>query len=195
MLCVGNVHSKFNPSLPLGYYGNAIVIPAAITIVRNLLHNPLGYIVELVKQAKASITKEYVKSLAALMVIKAKQLHFIEEVEVVSFLVSYLTRTRLEDIDFGWGKVVFAGVAKAVGVKSFLVSTKSKKGEVGTSVPICFPALAMERFKKELGNMLNLKGHPIQGKEESNLFIYFNIFVKVELGIVFEITTMIKSPK
>ncbi|TYG38146.1 hypothetical protein ES288_D13G198300v1, partial [Gossypium darwinii] len=140
MLCVGNLRSKFNPSLPLGYYGNAIVFPAVITTVRNLLHNPLGYTVELLKQAKASMTKEYAKSVAALMVLRAKQLNF--TVVVGSFVA------------------VFAGAAKAVGVISFFVSTKSKKGEVGTSVPICLPAPAMDRFEKELDNML--KGHPIQ---------------------------------
>ncbi|XP_052482068.1 benzyl alcohol O-benzoyltransferase-like isoform X2 [Gossypium raimondii] len=158
MLCVGNLRSKFNPSLPLGYYGNAIVFPAVITTVRNLLHNPLGYTVELLKQAKASMTKEYAKSVAALMVLRAKQLNF--TVVVGSFVVSDLTKIGFEDIDFGWGKAVFAGEAKAVGVISFFVSTKSKKGEVGTSVPICLPAPAMERFEKELDNML--KGHPIQ---------------------------------
>ncbi|TYJ01844.1 hypothetical protein E1A91_A13G183100v1 [Gossypium mustelinum] len=155
MLCTGNLRSKFNPSLPLGYYGNVIVFPAAITTVRNLLHNPLGYTVELVKQAKASMTKEYAKSVAALMVLRAKQLNFTKIVG--SFVVSDLTKIGFEDIDFGWGKAVFAGAAKAVGVISFFVSTKSTKGEVGTSVPICLPAPAMERFEKELDNML--KGH------------------------------------
>lgn len=90
MLCVGNLRSKFNPSLPLGYYGNAIVFPAVITTVRNLLHNPLGYTVELLKQAKASMTKEYAKSVAALMVLRAKQLNF--TVVVGSFVVSDLTK-------------------------------------------------------------------------------------------------------
>ncbi|KAG4166853.1 hypothetical protein ERO13_A13G158575v2 [Gossypium hirsutum] len=154
MLCTGNLRSKFNPSLPLGYYGNVIVFPAAITTVRNLFHNLLGYTVELVKQAKASMTKEYAKSVAALMVLRAKQLNFTKIVG--SFVVSDLTKIGFEDIDFGWGKAVFAGAAKAVGVISFFVSTKSTKGEVGTSVPICLPAPAMERFEKELDM---LKGH------------------------------------
>ncbi|MBA0783869.1 hypothetical protein Gotri_001519 [Gossypium trilobum] len=143
-----------------------------IITVRNLLHNPLGYTVEL-KQAKASMTKEYAKSVAALMVLRAKQLNF--TVVVGSFVVSDLTKIGFEDIDFGWGNAVFAGAAKAVGVISFFVSTKSKKGEVGTSVPICLPAPAMERFEKELDNML--KGHPIQ------------VF-----SIIFKITIMIESP-
>ncbi|PPS07964.1 hypothetical protein GOBAR_AA12676 [Gossypium barbadense] len=158
MLCTGNLRSKFNPSLPLGYYGNVIVFPAAITTVRNLLHNPLGYTVELVKQAKASMTKEYAKSVAALMVLRAKQLNFTKIVG--SFVVSDLTKIGFEDIDFGWGKVVFAGAAKAVGVISFFVSTKSTKGEVGTSVPICLPAPAMERFEKELDISLIFILHP-----------------------------------
>ncbi|PPR89478.1 hypothetical protein GOBAR_AA31217 [Gossypium barbadense] len=74
---------------------------------KNLCHNPLGYI-----QAKASVTLEYVKSLAALIVIRGKRLHFPDDVELY------------------------------------------EKGEVGTLVPICLPAPAIERFANELDNML-----------------------------------------
>ncbi|XP_022742022.1 benzyl alcohol O-benzoyltransferase-like isoform X2 [Durio zibethinus] len=71
LLCVVNVRSKLNPPSPSGFYGNAIVFSAAITTARKLCQNPLGYAVELVKQAKESVTEEYVKSAADFMVIKA----------------------------------------------------------------------------------------------------------------------------
>ncbi|TYH81991.1 hypothetical protein ES332_D02G025100v1 [Gossypium tomentosum] len=81
------------------------IAPTAITTIKNLCHNPLGYIVELIKQAKASMTEKYLKSLAALIVIRGKRLYFSDDVE------SY-----------------------------------TKKGEVGTVVPICLLAPAIERF-------------------------------------------------
>ncbi|XVF30601.1 hypothetical protein REPUB_Repub16aG0072400 [Reevesia pubescens] len=160
MLCIVNSRSKFNPPLPSGYYGNAFVFPAAITTARKLGQNPLGYAVELVKQAKASVTEEYVKSVASLMVIKGKRLPFTPVVG--SYMISDLTKSGFGDVDFGWGKAVFAGPAKGVGVISFFISARNKKGEVGTLVPICLPSPAMERFAKELENML--KEQPIEGE-------------------------------
>ncbi|KAL4325822.1 hypothetical protein GQ457_11G014550 [Hibiscus cannabinus] len=151
MLCAVNVRSRMEPLLPQGYYGNVFVFPAAKTTVKNLGENPLGYAVELVKQVKSSVTEEYIKSVAALMVIRGKQLLFPNVIG--SFIISDLTKFGLEDVDFGWGKAVFAGTARAVGVISFFVQAKNKKGEAGTSVAICLPAPAMERFVQELDNM------------------------------------------
>ncbi|KAK8660929.1 hypothetical protein V6N13_051835 [Hibiscus sabdariffa] len=163
MLCLANLRPRSNLSLPPGYYGNAIVFPAAVTTVGELLRNPLGYVVELVRQVKASATKEYAKSVAALMVIRAKQLS--SPNVACSYSMSDLTGMRFEDIDYGWGKAVYAAPAKVVGVVSFMIPTKSKTGDNGCSVLICLPTLAMERFDKEIVNMLN--GYPIQHSEES----------------------------
>ncbi|KAK8591416.1 hypothetical protein V6N13_031462 [Hibiscus sabdariffa] len=165
MLCAVNVNSKMKPPLPQGYYGNAFVFPAAITTVKNLGENPLGYALELVKQVKASSSMEYMKSVASLMVIRGKRLYFPNVIG--SFFLSDLTKAGLEDVDFGWGKAVFAGIAKAVGVISLFVQARNKKGEVGTSVTICLPAPAMERFAQELDKML--KQQPIEdNKSKSN---------------------------
>ncbi|KAK8542873.1 hypothetical protein V6N13_136575 [Hibiscus sabdariffa] len=158
MIIAVNARSKIEPSLPQGYYGNAFVLPAAITTVKNLSENPLGYAVELVKQAKARFSKEYMKSVASLMVIRGKRPVVLDVIS--SFIISDLTKIGLEDVDFGWGKAVFAGTASAVGVTSFSVQAKNKKGEVGISVAICLPAPAMERFAQELDNML--KQQPIE---------------------------------
>ncbi|KAE8733692.1 Benzyl alcohol O-benzoyltransferase [Hibiscus syriacus] len=173
MLCCANLRPRSNPSLPSGYYGNAFVFPATMTTVGKLVRNPLGYAVELVKQVKANVTMEYAKSVAALMVSRGKQLLFPNVIG--SYIISDLTKMGFEDVDFGWGKAVFAGPAKAIGAISFFIPTKSKKGEAGTLVPICLPAPAMERFEIELDKML--KGYPIQCTEKRRIF-YFKCSVK-----------------
>ncbi|KAK6232636.1 hypothetical protein SCA6_002709 [Theobroma cacao] len=156
MLSMVNVRRKFNPPLPSGYYGNAVAFPAAITTARKLCQNPLGYAVKLVKQAKESVTEEYVKSVAALMVIKGRP-HY---PTVRSCLISDLTRAGFGEVDFGWGKAVYGGLPKAgLGAtlhapSSFLIAVKNKKGEAGIAMPICLPAPAMERFAKELDSLL-----------------------------------------
>ncbi|XVE62369.1 hypothetical protein DITRI_Ditri06bG0112900 [Diplodiscus trichospermus] len=160
MLLTANTRFKFNPPLPSGYYGNAFVLPTAKTTAKKLCQNPLGYAVDLVKQAKASVSKEYVKSVASLMVMSGKRLHFPHVVG--TYIISDVTKFGFGEVDYGWGKPVFGGVAKAVGVISFLISAKDKNGEVGTLVPICLPTVAMERLVKELDNML--KGQPTECK-------------------------------
>ncbi|KAL4323103.1 hypothetical protein GQ457_11G014570 [Hibiscus cannabinus] len=152
MIIAVNARSKIEPPLPHGYYGNAFGLPAAITTVKNLSENPLGYAVELVKQAKTSFSKEYMKSVADLMVIRGKRPVVLNVIS--SFIISDLTKLGLEDVNFGWGKAVFAGTPNAIGETSFSVQAKNEKGEVGTSVAICLPAPAMERFAQELDNML-----------------------------------------
>ncbi|KAG8473816.1 hypothetical protein CXB51_035897 [Gossypium anomalum] len=152
LLCIANVRSKFNPPLPSGYYGNVVVSATAITTVKNLCHNPVGYAVELIKKAKANVTEEYIKSTADLFAIRGKSLYV--PAVIGSYGISELMHMGFENVDFGWGKAVFGGPANATGLVSFFIPTKNKEGQVGTLVPICLPASAMERFSNELDNML-----------------------------------------
>ncbi|KAJ4838375.1 hypothetical protein Tsubulata_041385, partial [Turnera subulata] len=62
--------SEYNPPLPVGYYGNCFVFPVALTTAGNLIQNPIGFALDLVKKAKGQFSREYVKSVASLMVLK-----------------------------------------------------------------------------------------------------------------------------
>ena len=136
--------------MPLGFYGNALGNPAAPTTARKLCHNPLEYAIELVKQAKAKVTEEYMKSTSDLLVIRGRP-----NVNTVrSLLISDLTRARFREVDFGWGMAEFGGPANGSEVISFYIPSKNKGGEDGIVVPVCLPSPVMERFVKELDRML-----------------------------------------
>ncbi|KAL5766339.1 hypothetical protein ACOSP7_016956 [Xanthoceras sorbifolium] len=62
--------------LPPGYYGNAFAFLAACSKAGLLTKNPLGYAVELVKQANAQMSEEYIRSVADLMVITGQRSSF-----------------------------------------------------------------------------------------------------------------------
>ena len=148
--CLINIRGKRGFDLPLGYYGNAFVYPASITKAGMLCSYPLEYGIRLLKKAKAEISKEYVKSVADLMVIKGRPLFM----QPGNYIVSDLTRVGFGDVDFGLGKkAIFGGAARALSIISFCMRFKNRKGEEGNVIPICLPPLVMERFEQELKKM------------------------------------------
>lgn len=157
-ICIVNARSRFNPPLPLGYYGNVVAIVTTISTAQDLCNKPLGHALELVMKAKSSVSEEYMRSVIDLMVIKGRP-HFTFTIPR-TYIVSDLTRASgLTEVDFGWGNPIYAGPTKAgVGdlphVGSFFVRIKSHNGEFGIMVPIWLPSVAMNRFVKELNTML-----------------------------------------
>lgn len=155
-LSLVNLRTKFN-SFPLGYYGNAFAIPAALTTAAKLSQNPLGYAIQLVEEAKAKVTEEYMKSMVDLMTIIGRP-HFTVG---WSFLVADLTEAGFEDVDFGWGKAIYGGpatgkVGLVPGLISFCIPFTTRKGEKGIVVPLYLPTPAMERFMLELDTLLKI---------------------------------------
>ena len=108
LIYIVNVRDRFCPPLPAGYYGNAIVASAILTTAGKLCQNPIEYALELVKTAKANVSEEYARSLKDLMVIKSRP----RLPMVRSYIVSDLTSVRSRDVNFGWGKAVYGGLAK-----------------------------------------------------------------------------------
>ncbi|KAK7258745.1 hypothetical protein RIF29_24329 [Crotalaria pallida] len=161
MMYVINARARLNPPLPIGYYGNVFAYPAAITSAEKLNKNPFGYTVELIKKVKDEVSNEYMHSLADFMVSKGRPLF----TTVRSFIVSDVTRAGLKEVNFGWGKAVYAGVAKTGAGDfhsiTFFNSYRNTKGEEGTIIPISLPAKAMMRFVKELDDMLENQNQPL----------------------------------
>ncbi|XP_077226157.1 benzyl alcohol O-benzoyltransferase-like [Tasmannia lanceolata] len=149
MLCAVNARGKFNPPLPDGYYGNALSFPAAISRAGKLCENPLGYALELVRKAKAEMNEAYMQSLADFMVAKGRPPFQV----VGTYLVSDVRYSGFEDIDFGWGRPVYGGVAEGVmrGIQE-LTSFYIPFGD-GIVVPFYLPSSAMEKLRVELHAM------------------------------------------
>ncbi|MBA0667998.1 hypothetical protein Goklo_000986 [Gossypium klotzschianum] len=150
LICIVNARFKFNPPLPLGYYGNALGFPMASSSVGKLTQNPLEYALKLVKQAKTKVTEEYMKSTMDLLVTRGRP-----NVKLArSYIVSDLTRAQFKEIDFGWGEAVLVGPETFWELISFYIPSKNKKGDDEIIVPVCLPASAMKNFVKELEDML-----------------------------------------
>ncbi|CAL5207968.1 unnamed protein product [Lathyrus oleraceus] len=140
--------SKFvSLELPNGYYGNTFAIPAIVTTASKIVENTLGYMyaLDLVKNAKTKVTREYMHSLADLIVTKGRHLFTLTE---FMLLVSDIRRLGFRDVDFGWGKAVYGGPAidsPLHGIVCFYIPSTNAKGEEGFAVPLCLPEQAMEK--------------------------------------------------
>ncbi|KAL7187859.1 hypothetical protein ACSBR1_037833 [Camellia fascicularis] len=146
----GNKHGL---NLPPGYYGNVITYPTAMTKAGMLSMLPLGYALELVKNAKAQVSEEYFRSVADLMVIKGRPSYTLEANK--DYIVSDTTRAGFDKVDFGWGKPVFGGVPRAISLISVFARFRDiRGGEDGIVVPICLPESVMDRFERELKKMI-----------------------------------------
>ncbi|CAB4309436.1 unnamed protein product [Prunus armeniaca] len=140
---------RHNVRLPLGYYGNAFAFPAAVSEAKAICTNPLGYALELVMKAKATVNEEYMRSVADLMEIRGRLPKY---PLTGNFIVSDTTRAGFGEVSFGWGKPVYGGPATALNLISFYVQHKCND-EDGVLVPICLPLSDMERFQQELEKM------------------------------------------
>ncbi|XP_051199687.1 benzyl alcohol O-benzoyltransferase-like [Lolium perenne] len=160
MICLisvrgGRKPQQSGPVIPVGYYGNAFAFPVAVSTAGDLCANPVSYAVELVMKAKREVDVEYVRSVARLMVRRGRP-HF---TVVRAYLMSDLTRSGIRDLDYGWGKPVYAGPAKGgvgaiPGVASFLIAVKNAMGEEGIAVPVCLPGHAMDKFTEEMSKLM-----------------------------------------
>ncbi|KAK1411873.1 hypothetical protein QVD17_32690 [Tagetes erecta] len=155
LLFFANARLKFNPPIPVGYYGNCIVLPCVTSRAGDLCNKPLNHAVELIMKAKSCVTEEYVRSTAHLMVMKERPLF---KTTSSTFIVSNLARARFNKVNYGWGEPIFAGFPKddevTPGVFSSYIPTLNDNGESGILVLIGLPIPAMKKFVKELNIML-----------------------------------------
>ncbi|OEL27343.1 Benzyl alcohol O-benzoyltransferase [Dichanthelium oligosanthes] len=143
---VANCRSVRELGLPDGYYGNAAVFPAVLTTAGALVAGSLGDAVELVREAKAAVTAEYVRSAADLIVLRGRPAMTMANL----FIVSDNRHAGFHRVDFGWGAPVFGGCATAVFGASFLVAVVNGDGEEAVAVPIMLPRPVMDRFASEI---------------------------------------------
>ncbi|XP_074277064.1 benzyl alcohol O-benzoyltransferase-like [Silene latifolia] len=149
---VNSQHILKNPPLPAGYYGNVIVTPNALCTVDALIGNLIGYTVELVKALNNSVDEEYIKSMVDFLFVNKWPCY----TRAHTLTVSDVRRIKHDATDFGWGPLVHYGPMKGwsggprPGHGSFFFSSENSNGETGILVTMYLPALAMEKFVKEI---------------------------------------------
>ncbi|MED6160721.1 hypothetical protein PIB30_054058 [Stylosanthes scabra] len=154
MMCITDGRAKFNPPIPMSYYGNCLALPAAVTTAGKLCEGTLGYAIGLIQEAIAKVDEEYMHSVADFMVTKGRPLF----TTVRSCIVLDTTYAGFRGVDFGWGKALYGGLAKpgagAFPAVNFHVPSQNEKGEEGILVLTCLPDQALKAFAKVMDEVL-----------------------------------------
>lgn len=154
-----DARSIINPPLPEGFYGNAVAFACAKTTAGELGNNPPSFAVKLMEQAKRAVNEEYVRSVIDLMELKGSP-HMITVAG--AFFATDVSKMGFRDVDFGWGKAVYGGVAgsglEAVAGRSCLFSAhRNTKGLEGIVVALSLPSAAMQSFEDEISRAVALQ--------------------------------------
>ena len=154
MMCITDGRAKFDPPIPNGYYGNCFALPAAVTTAGKLCESPLEYAVGLIQEAIQEVNEEYMHSLADFMATNGRPLF----TTVRSCVVLDTTYAGFRGVDFGWGKALYGGLAKAGAgafpAVNFHVPCQNEKGEEGILVLTCLPNEVMKVFAKEMDEVI-----------------------------------------
>ncbi|KAK1386814.1 hypothetical protein POM88_014992 [Heracleum sosnowskyi] len=140
-----NARSRLKSSIPVGYYGNAFVLPGVIS-TRNTMRS---FIDITVMKGRALISTEW------------------------TYIVDDLTQLGLWDTNYGWGKPIYGGMAYSEvdptpGTGNFFLRIRKKDGDEDVIVaPMCLPAGAMERFEKGLQKLSMLADVRIREGEDA----------------------------
>uniref|UniRef100_M8BL28 Uncharacterized protein n=1 Tax=Aegilops tauschii TaxID=37682 RepID=M8BL28_AEGTA len=138
----------FGCQIPAGYYGNAFAFVVARCAAGELGGHGLGYAVELIRDAKARVTYEYMRSAADVMVQEGRPVSARKR----TFGVSDVRHAGFDEAEFGWGKPVYAGVITDAhrGGATFLMRGKNERGEDETFIGIYLPGDCTARYRMEV---------------------------------------------
>ncbi|KAF8762665.1 hypothetical protein HU200_009193 [Digitaria exilis] len=170
--------------LPAGYYGNAIVFVMATATAGALRDGTLGDAVELVREAKALVTAEYVRSVANLLVLRRRPSVSPAAARGVLprrglppladlLIVSDARHAGFHTVDFGWGGPVYGGTVHTHAhqpISAVFSAVKNGDGEdVMVVVPLTLTRPAMDRFASEIEMLV--KASRVAPASRSNLLL------------------------
>lgn len=134
--------SKFEPPVPEGYFGNAIVLTNSLCSAGEVLENPLSFTVDLVQKAINMITDSYMRSAIDYFEITRARPSLAS-----TLLITTWSRLSFHTTDFGWGEPIFSGPV-TLPQKEVILFLSHGKERKGINVLLGLPASAMKIFEE-----------------------------------------------
>ncbi|CAI0457819.1 unnamed protein product [Linum tenue] len=149
VLVVVNVRDKFEPRLPKGYFGNAIKYTAATCQARDLVDQPLSYVVGLVQEAIRRVNDEHLRSTIDYNEIRRaiRPLGF-------TYISSTWSGLAFGSTNFGWGEAISTGPVELPVDEGILFLPRQEKGKMCMYAFMGLPVSAMGNFE-ELVRQIN----------------------------------------
>ncbi|KAK4362750.1 hypothetical protein RND71_017991 [Anisodus tanguticus] len=134
--------SRFDPSIPQGYFGNGIVLTNALCNASEIVENPLSVAVKLVQEAVKMVTDSYMRS--AIDYFEATR---VRPSLTATLLITTWSRLSFHTTDFGWGEPVVSGPV-ALPEKEVSLFLSHGKERRNINVLLGLPASAMKTFEE-----------------------------------------------
>ncbi|KAK4351118.1 hypothetical protein RND71_030431 [Anisodus tanguticus] len=134
--------SRFDPTIPQGYFGNGIVLTNALCNASEIVENPLSVAVKLVQEAVKMVTDSYMRS--AIDYFEATR---VRPSLTATLLITTWSRLSFHTTDFGWGEPVVSGPV-ALPEKEVSLFLSHGKERRSINVLLGLPASAMKTFEE-----------------------------------------------
>ncbi|CAI0457821.1 unnamed protein product [Linum tenue] len=149
ILLVVNTRGRFEPPLPKGYFGNAIKFTPAHSLARDLVDQPLSYVVGLVQEAIRRVNDEHLRSTIDYNEIRRaiRPLGF-------TYISSTWSGLAFGSTNFGWGEAISTGPVELPVDEGILFLPRQEKGKMCMYAFMGLPVSAMGNFE-ELVRQIN----------------------------------------
>ncbi|XP_028766182.1 omega-hydroxypalmitate O-feruloyl transferase-like [Neltuma alba] len=133
--------SRFDPPIPEGFFGNAIVLTNSLCEAGELLTNPLSFAVGLVQKAIDMVTDRYMRSAIDYFEVTRARPSL-----TATLLITTWARLSFHTTDFGWGQPLCSGPV-TLPEKEVVLFLSHGEERKNINVLLGLPASAMEIFE------------------------------------------------
>lgn len=134
--------SRFEPPIPKGYFGNAIVLTNSFCSAGEVMKNPLSFSVGLVQKAVQMVTDNYMRSAIDYFEVSRARPSL-----TATLLITTWSRLSFHTTDFGWGEPLLSGPV-ALPEKEVILFLSHGKERKSINVLLGLPASAMNIFEE-----------------------------------------------
>ncbi|XP_018680042.2 omega-hydroxypalmitate O-feruloyl transferase-like [Musa acuminata AAA Group] len=144
LLFAVDVRRRFQPPLPVGFFGNGVVFGCCLCEAGELQDNPVSFAARLIQAAVRNTTDRFIRS-----AIDYFESNRARPSLTATLVITTWTKLKFMSSDFGWGEAVQSGPAELP--HKVVVFLPQVNGMKSVTVVVGLPASSMKAFQEMLG--------------------------------------------